>query len=114
MLTVDDLKKFGANTEEGIGRCMGDEGFYMMLVSSFLGDTRLDQLEKALKDNDLDKAFEAAHVLKGMASNLSLDPITGPVTEMTEMLRSRTMTDYSVLIKDAKDKMEVLRTMADQ
>ena len=31
-MTIDDLKRFGANTEEGIHRCMGNENFYLRLV----------------------------------------------------------------------------------
>ena len=27
MLTMDALRRFGANTEEGLGRCLNDEGF---------------------------------------------------------------------------------------
>ena len=33
MLTMDALRRFGANTEEGLGRCLNDEGFYLELVS---------------------------------------------------------------------------------
>ena len=41
MLTIEKLKEFGANTEDGVGRCMGNESFYIMLVSSILNDKKL-------------------------------------------------------------------------
>ena len=34
MLTIDSLRRFGANTEEGLSRCMDNEDFYLRLVNS--------------------------------------------------------------------------------
>ena len=31
MITIDELKQFGANTDEGVARCMGNEEFYLNL-----------------------------------------------------------------------------------
>lgn len=28
MITIDELRQFGANTDEGVARCMGNEEFY--------------------------------------------------------------------------------------
>lgn len=108
MLTIDNLREFGADVDEGLARCMNNEGFYLMLVGKAAEDKRLCQLEAQLADNDLDGAFESAHALKGMYSNLALTPLTVPVTEMTELLRSRTDTDYSALLGEAKAQYEKL------
>ena len=32
MLTIDALKALGADTEEGLSRCYGNEAFYLRLV----------------------------------------------------------------------------------
>ncbi|MCR4889775.1 MAG: Hpt domain-containing protein [Ruminococcus sp.] len=108
MLNIDVLKEFGANTDEGISRCMGKEDFYLMLVGKVINDKRLTALESQLKEKDLTAAFETAHALKGMYANLSLDPLTRPVSEMTELLRSRTDTDYTALLEEAKSQFEKL------
>lgn len=108
MLNIDVLKEFGANTDEGISRCMGKEDFYLMLVGKVINDKRLTALESQLKEKDLTTAFETAHALKGMYANLSLDPLTRPVSEMTELLRSRTDTDYTALLEEAKSQFEKL------
>ena len=50
-------------------------------------------------------AFESAHALKGMYSNLSLTPLTAPISEMTELLRAGTDTD---LLNEAKAQFERL------
>ena len=108
MITVENLKNFGANVEEGLARCMNNEEFYIMLVNKVLSDAKLDQLEQQINEKNLDAAFEIAHALKGMYANLSLDPITKPVTEITELLRARSDVDYSVLIAEAKTRFSEL------
>ena len=40
-------------------------------------------------------------MLQDLYANLSLTPLTKPVSEMTELLRSRTDTDYSALMEEA-------------
>ena len=109
MITIGSLKDFGANTEEALTRCMNNESFYIMLVNKAIADNKLDQLEQQINEKNLDDAFETAHALKGMYANLSLDPITKPVVEITELLRSRSDVDYSELLKEAKSQLAKLR-----
>ncbi len=98
MINIDTLRAFGANVDEGLKRCMGQEVFYLKLVGRALEDNRLPLLKQQIEDKDLAAAFETAHALKGMYANLSLDPLTKPVSEITELLRNRTDTDYSGLV----------------
>ena len=85
-MTVNDLKTYGANTEEGLRRCMNNESFYLRLVKMIPGDASFPKLYDAVENGDLDIAFEAAHALKGSAGNLSLTPIFAPISEITEIL----------------------------
>lgn len=108
MLTIDKLRDFGADVDEGIVRCMNKEDFYLMLINKTLGDTRLSQLEEEILNKNYHSAFEIAHILKGMYSNLSLTPLADPISEITELLRNRTDTDYSALINEAKSQFHKL------
>jgi chemotaxis protein histidine kinase CheA len=108
MLTTDKLREFGADVDAGLTRCMNNEAFYITLVGKVIGDERLDLLEQQLADHQLDAAFETAHALKGMYSNLSLDPLTKPVSEMTELLRNKENADYTAYLKEAKAQFEKL------
>ena len=108
MLTMDKLKEFGADVDTGLTRCMNQESFYIRLVEKVREDQRIPVLEKQIADHELDAAFETAHALKGMYANLSLDPLTKPISEITELLRSKTDTDYSALIREAKTQFEKL------
>lgn len=98
MLTVDALKELGANTEEGLERCMNMDAFYLRMVGMGLQDAGFEKLKTGVENGDLDAAFEAAHALKGVMGNLALTPITEPVSEITELLRSRTQMDYGPLV----------------
>ena len=108
MLTIDKLKDYGADVDEGLARCMNMKDFYITLVGKVLEDNRLPLLEQQISEKKLDAAFEIAHALKGMYANLSLTPLTKPVSEITELLRSRTDTDYSALLAEAKAQFETL------
>ena len=108
MLTIEKLREYGADVDEGLARCMNMEDFYIGLVEKALADNRLPLLEQQIGEGDLDAAFETAHALKGMYANLSLSPLTQPVSEITELLRSRTKTDYAPLLAGARAQFEAL------
>ena len=113
MLTIEKLKEYGANIEEGLERCMGNEEFYLKMVNMMIADNSIDKLKDAIADNNLDTAFEAAHALKGVAANLSLTPLTEPAVEICELLRSRTEMDYSELLEKILEQKEILESMAE-
>jgi lipopolysaccharide biosynthesis regulator YciM len=108
MLTVDNLREYGANVDEGISRCLDDEDFYLELVKSVVPDTRIDELETYIAEKNFDKAFEVAHALKGMYGNISITPVYEPICEITELLRDRKDADYSALIAKAREQKKKL------
>ena len=108
MLTIEDLREFGADVDEGLMRCMNNTDFYLMLVGKALKDDRLEQLAQQIAAKDLAAAFETAHALKGVYANLSLTPLTKPVVQMTELLRCGTDTDYTALLAEAQAQYDKL------
>ena len=111
MLTIDALKQYGANTEEGLGRCFGNEALYLKLVGTIPGEARFDQLKEAAAGGDLAAAFEAAHALKGVLGNLSLDPRYRPVCEITELLREKKEVDYAPYLEEILSKRDELAAL---
>ena len=79
MAKLEDLRSFGANVDEGLNRCVNNEEFYLKMVKKAADDTSYEDLAKAIKEKDLDQAFEIAHALKGVLSNLALTPMSEPV-----------------------------------
>ena len=108
MLTLEDLREWGADTSEGMTRCMNNEAFYLRMVGMIQKDTQMEELEQALMQGDLRKAFEKAHALKGVLANLALKPALKPISEMTELLRASTQMDYTPLLTEAKREMTAL------
>lgn len=100
MLTIDSLKNWGADVQDALIRCLNNEAFYLKLVGKALEDPSFTRLPEAVRAEDLTKAFEAAHALKGVLSNLALTPLLKPVMEITELLRSGTQTDYTPLLEE--------------
>jgi len=111
MLTIENLKAFGANTEEGVVRCVNNESFYLTMVGKAISDANFEKLEQAIQTNDLDAGFEAAHALKGILGNLSLTPILEPVQEITELLRARSEADYDALLQEILTKKSELESL---
>ena len=89
MLTIEALKNYGANTAEGLMRCVNNEAFYLKMVNMGLADLNFDKLYRAVAAGDAKEAFEAAHALKGVVGNLALTPLYTPVCELTELLRGK-------------------------
>ncbi len=109
MLTVEHLTEFGANTEEGLGRCFGNTDLYLMLVKTVPTEASFDGLEEAISQNNLEEAFEKAHALKGVLGNLSLTPIYNPTNEITELLREGKEMDYEPLLKEILGQRDKLK-----
>ncbi len=99
MISVEKLKLFGAKADEGLQRCMGNEALYLRLVGRFLEDSSFANLKAAIEVNDLEKAFQLAHALKGVLGNLSLTPLYDVIYELTELLRNKVDRDYSEYIE---------------
>ena len=109
MPTIEELKNYGANTDEALSRLMGNESFYLMLIPKVFDDKNFDQLSASIAEGDLDKAFEAAHSLKGVLGHLEL--ILKPVIEITELLRHKEQADYAPLVKEILKQKEALMSL---
>ena len=108
MITIEKLREYGADVDDGLARCLNRKDLYIMLVGKLTEDKSLLLLEQQLERGELDEAFETAHALKGVCANLSLTPLTGPVSEMTDLLRSRTDKDHTSLMNKLRTEFERL------
>ena len=111
MLTMENLKTYGANTEEGLARCLGNESFYFRMVGMIPDMPAFDALPAAIAQGDLEAGFEAAHALKGAIANVSLTSLLAPIEEITELLRAHTQTDYTSLLAQIETKRAELKEL---
>ena len=54
----------------------------------FLQDSSMEELRAAMKDQNCENAFQAAHTLKGVCLNLGFTGLYKPVNIITELLRT--------------------------
>lgn len=111
MPTIEDLKNYGANTDEAISRLMGNESFYLMLIPKIFDDKNFEALSTGIREGDLGKAFDAAHSLKGVLGNLELTPILKPMVEITELLRHKEQVDYTPYLDEIFSQKELLEKL---
>ena len=64
-----------------------DTSLVEKFVRKFPEDPSYAQLKQALADDCLADAFRAVHTLKGVAANLSFEPLRRSASALTELLR---------------------------
>ena len=116
MLTIEKLRAYGANVDEGMGRCLTNAECYLGVVSMAADDGGFEKLRAAMESGDRKESFEAAHALKGMLGNLSLTPVSRPASELTELLRSETgnAADGGPLLEEILAQREKLLKLRDE
>ena len=111
MITIDALRQYGANVDEGMERCMKNEALYLKLVATIPKEVKFNELKEGLDTGDLEAAFLAAHALKGVTGNLSLTPLFDPLSKITELLRAREAVDYTELLNEILNKKSQLEAL---
>ena len=77
--------------EEGVKRMMNNAKFYLKLLVKFKDETKIDKLETALADGDLEKAYNEAHALKGVAANLSFPELIKQIVELESQIKAKSV-----------------------
>ena len=114
MITLEALRRFGADTEKGLAMCMGNEALYLRLINSVPEQQRFDELSHAISEGKRDEAFEAAHALKGILGNLALTPLYERASEITELLRNGADADYERLSAELTAERKALAELCKQ
>ena len=84
--------RIGGDYKATISR-LPSEALIKKFVIKFLDDASFTRLRDGLQENDGEKAFRAAHTLKGICLNLSFDTLYKPCAEITEALRDGRITE---------------------
>ena len=112
MLTIEALRAYSPTADEGLARCLNNEAFYLRMVSMMKNDTHASDLLTAVRQNDMQAAFEAAHALKGSLANLALQPALDAVTKILEPLRRRDhREDYEEMALHVCQEMDRIQEM---
>ena len=110
-MTLDDLRAWGADVDEGLGRCMGMEAVYLRLAGTIQNEPGFEKLNDALAQSDWHAAFEASHALKGVLGNLSLTPLYDPMNELCELLRPGQPVEYAALLETINAELDKFKAL---
>ena len=102
-MTVQECyEKMGEDYQEILSR-FGSEA----MVNRFaMNDPSFEQLKEGLEENDGEKAFRAAHTLKGVCLNLGFNGLNELSSELTEKLRGHSTEGTEPLFEAVKEKYE--------
>ena len=98
------LLKAGINYDEGLERCMVNKALYNKLLLRLIENNNYDNLLKAIKEKNYEKAFGYAHTLKGMLGNLSVNEAYGKIVLLVEDLRNKMYKNIDKLFEDFNNK----------
>ena len=92
------------NFADGLKRMMNNPKLYIKLLTKFRDGTKVDALESAFAEGDMEKTLGEAHTLKGIAANLSLSELAEQCLKLETQAKGGTL-DPS--------QMETLKTVFD-
>ena len=81
------LEEGGINVKEAMQRFMNNEQLWIKFLKKFKADSSYEKLVKSIEEKEWNKAFEAAHTLKGITGNLALSKLHDLVSRQTDYLR---------------------------
>ena len=87
------LEGLGVDFVPTMERFVDNEGLYLKCLDKLLADKNYGMLLEAIRDGDVNAAFEASHALKGVSANLGLDRLYRELKIIVEVFRSGSL-DY--------------------
>lgn len=77
----------GIDVDSALERFMENEALLERFLKKFLNDENYSKLLKALEQDDMEMALTAAHTLKGVCGNLSMDSLFRLLTQQVQAFR---------------------------
>ena len=83
---------------------LGSEAMVKRFALKFPNDTSFEDLKEGIRLQDGEKAFRAAHTLKGVCLNLGFTGLGKASSELTEKLRGREISGSEELMQEVEAK----------
>lgn len=91
----------GGNYESAVGR-LRSERLVQKFILKFLDDGSYDLLCKSLEEKNYAEAFRAAHTIKGVCQNLSIDKLQDSSSRLCEALRNGCRPEAGALAEEVR------------
>lgn len=82
------LEESDFDVDGAIRRFVGNEELYLMVLRKYGKDPSYDRMLLAMDQGNAEEAFQHAHTLKGISSNLGIGEVTRLIYPVVEMLRA--------------------------
>ena len=103
---IQELRDAGVDMDGASERFMGNMALLERFLKKFLEDKHFDELIEAFGAKDAERAFQAAHALKGVCGNLSFTTLFHITSDVTEYLRTGDMDLAKEKLPDMKEEYE--------
>lgn len=114
MTVRECYESVGSDYENVLSR-LGNEDMVKRFAIKFLKDPNFEELTEALQQRDGERAFRAAHTLKGVCLNLGFDSLYEVSAALTEDLRGKDTNGseegYAAVKKEYERLCDAIRTM---
>lgn len=87
MQFLESLKEYGCNIDVGLDRMKGKVDFYKRLLFKFPEVIEENEFRSLIEANEIDRAIERTHLIKGVTANLSIDSLYKSYTKIVDFLR---------------------------
>ena len=91
----------GGDYDEAMGR-LRSERLVQKFVLKFLDDSSYSLLCRSLEEKNYPEAFRAAHTIKGVCQNLSIDKLQGSSSRLCESLRNGYTPEADALAEEVR------------
>lgn len=85
------LEQKGFDVDGTIKRFLNNEALYFKCLKKFLEDPSFDKMKEAYEKGNSKEAFEGAHTMKGIVSNLGINGLYHLLIPMVDRLRVQDM-----------------------
>lgn len=110
----NQLVAAGVDVNSVMERFMNNEALLERFMRKFKNDPNYQQLLEAVEAKDNDKAFTAAHTLKGVAGNLSLSALQSQVSAQCELFRGGNFEGGAALMDKVTEEYERVTAALDK
>lgn len=107
-MTIKECYEKVGSDYDGVLKRLGSEALVKRFAVKFLNDPSFQELTDGLAAQDREKAFRAAHTLKGVCLNLGFTELYKVSVELTEVLRGRETAGSDELYAQVKEQYTTL------
>ena len=106
MTIKECFEQIGSDYDSVLQR-IGNENILKKFVIKFIDDPSINSLKEGIAENDGEKAFRAAHTLKGICLNLGFDNLYKVSSDITEILRTGELTGTKEAFENVKEQYNI-------